>query len=131
MARGGRHRRRRLTQHWVSGGAVRLVRSIVRLEKLNCVKQALTDMHVHGLMVSEVRDHSPQRHETTVWMGQEYNLGSSMKVEIDVVVHDDDVDNVVSEIIRTARTGQAGDGFVSVMPVEHRYNIRNGEREVS
>jgi nitrogen regulatory protein PII len=38
---------------------------------------------------------------------------------------------VVNEIIRTARTGQAGDGFVSVRPVEHRYNIRNGEREVS
>jgi nitrogen regulatory protein P-II 1 len=110
---------------------VKLVSSIVRLEKLDCVKQALTRMHVHGLTVSEVHDHSPQRLETTVWMGREYNLDSSTKVEIDVVVHDDDVDNVVSEIIRTARTGQAGDGFVSVMPVEHRYNIRNGEREVS
>lgn len=64
-------------------------------------------------------------------MGREYDLGSTMKVEIAVVVDDDDVDSVVSEIMRTARTGQAGDGFVSVMPVEQRYNIRSGAREVS
>jgi nitrogen regulatory protein P-II 1 len=110
---------------------VKLVSTIVRPDKLDCVKKTLTQVGVYGLTVWEVRDHSPQRHETTVWLGHEYNLGSSMKVEIDVVVHDDDVDNVVSEIIRTARTGQAGDGFVSVLPVEHRYNIHNGEREVS
>ena len=110
---------------------MKLVSSIVRLEKLDCVKEALTHLNVHGLTASEVHDHSPQRHETAVWMGREYNLGSSTKVEIDVVVNDDDVDNVVNEIIRAARTGQAGDGFVSVMPVEHRYNIRNGLREVS
>ena len=110
---------------------MKLVSSIIRLEKLEDVKNALTHMHVHGLTVWEVHDHSQQRHETTVWMGREYNLGWSMKVEIAAVVDDDDVDSVVSEIIRTARTGQPGDGFVSVMPVEHRYNIRNGAREVS
>jgi nitrogen regulatory protein PII len=107
------------------------VSSIVRLDKLDCVKDALTHLNVRGLTVSEVHDHSPQQHETAVWMGREYNLGSSTKVEIDVVVNDGDVDNVVSEIIRTARTGHPGDGFVSVMPVEHRYSIRNGAREVS
>jgi nitrogen regulatory protein P-II 1 len=110
---------------------VKLVSSIVRPEMLDRVKTALTEARVYGLTVSAVRDHSPQRHETTVWLGREYNLGSSTKVAINVVVHDDDVDNVVSEIIRTARTGLAGDGFVSVVAVEHRYNICNGEREVS
>ncbi len=110
---------------------MKLISSMVRPEKLDDVKKALTQLRVHGLTVAEVRDHSPQRHETKMWLGREYNLGWSPKVAIDVVVHDDEVDDVVSAIIRTARTGQAGDGFVSVLPVEHRYNIRNGERNVS
>ena len=110
---------------------MKLVSSIVRPGKLDCVKEALSHVRVYGLTVSEVRDHSPQRHETTVWLGHRYSLRSSMKVAIEVVVHDDDVDAVVSAIIRTARTGEAGDGFVSVLPVDHRYNVCNGERDVS
>ena len=53
------------------------------------------------------------------------------KVELDMVVHDEDVDGVVRAIICAARTGRCGDGHVSVMPVEHRYEIRTGARDVS
>ena len=52
-------------------------------------------------------------------------------MEVEVVVHDDEVEDVVSAIIRTARTGNIGDGHVLVLPVEHRFNIRNGDRDVS
>jgi nitrogen regulatory protein P-II 1 len=60
-----------------------------------------------------------------------YCLGFTPKVELNMVVHDDDVDCVVSAIISTARTGREGDGHVSVMPVEHRYEIRTGARDAS
>jgi nitrogen regulatory protein PII len=110
---------------------MKLVSSIIRPEKLAAVKNALKNAQVYGLTVREVRDHSPQRHETTAWMGTVYNLGSTTKIEIEVVVHDDDADAVVRAIITTARTGSEGDGFVSVLPVDHRYSIRNGERVAS
>jgi len=58
-------------------------------------------------------------------------LGFSPKLQIEVVVHDDDVDQVVGAIVRTARTGHAGDGHVLVLPVECRYNIQDGRGDVS
>jgi len=110
---------------------MKLISSLVRPECLDTVKKQLNSLNVAGLTVAEARDHSPQRHETAVWMGREYSVGSSLKVEIRVVVHDDDVDDVIGVILRSARTGRAGDGHVCVMSVEHRYNICTGQRDVS
>jgi nitrogen regulatory protein P-II 1 len=110
---------------------MKLICSLLRPDKLEPVKRALTNMRVCALSVSEVHDHAPQQHETTVWRGHEYSLGFSPKLQMEVVVHDDDVDDVVGVIIKTARTGHEGDGYVLVMPVEHRYNIRDGHRDVS
>jgi nitrogen regulatory protein P-II 1 len=64
-------------------------------------------------------------------MGHEHSVGFSLKLRIEIVVHDDDVDEVVGTIIKTARTGCEGDGHVLVVAVEHRYNIRDGHRDVS
>jgi nitrogen regulatory protein P-II 1 len=110
---------------------MKLISGIVRPDKVDDIKAALGQVQVLGMTVTEVRDHWPQKHETTVWRGHEYNLGFSIKMAIELVVHDDEVDEVVNVIIRSARTGRLGDGHVSVLPVEHRYNIRNGERAVS
>ena len=110
---------------------MKLISGMVRPDKLEQVKAALERLHVVGMTVTEVRDHSPQDHGTTVWKGHEYKLSFSIKMGIQLVVHDDDVHDVVNVIIDTARTGHVGDGFVSVVPIEHRYNIRNGERDVS
>jgi len=110
---------------------MKLIGSVVRPDKLEQVKAALERLHVVGMMVAEVHDHWPQDHGTTVWKGHEYKLGFSTKMAIELVVHDDDVQDVVKVIINSARTGHVGDGFVSVVPIEHRYNIRNGERDVS
>ena len=76
-------------------------------------------------------NHSPQEHETIAWMGHLHNVGSSLKMEIRLVVHDDDVDEVISAIMRSARTGKVGDGHVCVTSIEHRYNISTGQRDVS
>src|SRR5438093_31900 len=99
--------------------------------KLDQVKEALNHLRVYSLNVAERHDHAPQAHGTVVWLGHEHNLTFSVKLQVDVVVHDDDVDEVVGAIIRTARTGKEGDGHVLVLPVEHRFNIRNGNRDVS
>jgi len=110
---------------------MKLISSLVRPDRLEAVKKGLGTINVVGLSVVEARDHSPQWHESLVWKGHEYNVGSSLKIEIRVVVHDDDVDAVIGTIMRFARTGTLGDGHVCVMSVEHRYDICTGQRDVS
>jgi nitrogen regulatory protein P-II 1 len=110
---------------------MKLISTLVRPNRLDSVKAALNQVHIYSFNVAEMHDHTPQKHDTRVWMGHEYSVGFSIKLRIEVVVHDDDVDEVVRAIIKTARTGCEGDGHVLVLPVEHRYNIRNGHRDVS
>jgi len=110
---------------------MKLISSLVRPGKVDAVKVALGKINVIALTVAEARDHSPQEHHTIAWMGHLHHIGSSTKMEIRVVVHDDDVDGVVSTIMRSARTGRTGDGHVYVTSVEHRYDISTGQREVS
>ena len=64
-------------------------------------------------------------------MGHVHHIGSSLKMEIRVVVHDDNVDDVIGAIMQAARTGKAGDGHVCVTSVDHRYNICTGLRDIS
>jgi nitrogen regulatory protein P-II 1 len=113
------------------GDRMKLISSLVRPQKVDDIKTELGKINVFAVTVAEVRDYAPQRHETTVWRGHEYSNGASTKVDLRVVVHDDDVDEVVGVIMRAARTGAAGDGSVCVMSVDHRYNICSGLRDVS
>jgi nitrogen regulatory protein PII len=110
---------------------MKLISSLVRPSKLDAVKQALRNVCIDSLSVIEMHDHAPQKHDCTVWLGREYSLGVSAKLQVDVVVHDDQVDEVVGVIIKAARTGQLGDGHVLVIPLDHRYSIRDGHRDVS
>src|SRR4029077_3566290 len=102
---------------------MKLTSGLVRPDRLAAVKEALGRINVVTLTVAEARDHSPQKHETIAWMGHVQNIGSSLKMEIRVIVDDDDVDDVIGVIMRSARTGEVGDGHVCVTSVEHRYNI--------
>jgi nitrogen regulatory protein P-II 1 len=110
---------------------MKLISSLVRPDRVDGIKEGLRRVNVFAITVAEVRDHAPQEHETAVWRGREYDIGSSHKMEIHVVVHDDDVDEVIDAIMRAARTGKVGDGHVSVMSIDHRYDIRTGQRDVS
>jgi nitrogen regulatory protein PII len=109
---------------------MKLISSVVRPDRLEAVKQALGTINVVALTVLEARDFAPQRHATTAWMGHLYTHESSMKMEVQAVVHDDDVDEVVEIVMRAARTGTVGDGHICVLPVDHRYSISAGRREV-
>jgi nitrogen regulatory protein PII len=110
---------------------VKLINSLVRPDKVDDIKLGLRGIGVVTITVAQVVDHTPQDHGTAVWRAHEYCLESSPKMEITLVVDDDDVDQVVQVIMRVARTGHSGDGFVCVLPVDHRYDIATGYRGVS
>jgi nitrogen regulatory protein P-II 1 len=108
---------------------MKLISCVVRMDKLDAVKAALEKIHLSAIAASEVHDYAPQKRETVVWRGHQCDVGFALKLAINVVVDDDEVDGAVKAIIGAARTGHVGDGHVSVSPVEHRYSIRTGERE--
>jgi nitrogen regulatory protein PII len=109
--------------------AMKLIKSIVRPNKVDEVKDALVKLNVSGITVTEVRGHGKQKGHTAIYRGQEYNVSLLPKMQIDVVVQDAIVDEVVKAIIQAARTGEIGDGRVFVLPVGQSYRIRTGELE--
>jgi len=108
---------------------MKLVKSIVRPDKVDEVRDALEKLKIAGMTVTDVRGHGRQKGHTAVYRGKEYDVTLLPKVEIEVVVPDDVVDEVIQTVIKAARTGEIGDGRVFVLPVEHGYNIRTGERD--
>ena len=108
---------------------MKLIKSIIRPNKVDDVREALERIGVPGMTVTEVRGHGRQKGHTAIYRGKEYNVNLLPKVEIEVVVEDQVVDGVVAAIVAAARTGEIGDGRIFVLPVEHSYNIRTGERD--
>jgi nitrogen regulatory protein PII len=109
---------------------MKLLKMIIRPTKLDEVKAALTALHVTGMTVSEVRGHGRQKGHKAVYRGTEYSVTLLPKMMIEVIVTDDLVNDILATVIKTARTGEIGDGRVFVLPVEQGYNIRTGERDV-
>jgi nitrogen regulatory protein PII len=109
---------------------MKLIRSVVHPDKADAVKAALSQVAVSWLTMTQVCDHNPRKAHTIVWRGRRCEIGAT-RMEIEVAVDDDDVDQIVDVIIKTARTGEMDDGYVSVIPVEERYEIRTGRRAVS
>jgi nitrogen regulatory protein PII len=109
---------------------MKLIKSIVRPNKVDEVQEALGKLNIAGMTVTEVRGHGRQKGHTAMYRGKEYAVTLLPKMKIEVVVEDDVVDEVIATIIKAARTGEIGDGRVFVLPVEHSYNIRTGEKDV-
>ena len=110
---------------------MKLIKSIIRPNKVDEVRDALEKLSISGLTVSDVRGHGRQKGQTAVYRGKEYSVTLLPKVEIEVVVEDDMVDDAIKAIAAAARTGEIGDGRVFVLPVEQGYNIRTGERDIN
>ena len=108
---------------------MKLVKSIVRPNKVDDVRGALEKLNLGGMTVTEVRGHGRQKGHTAIYRGKEYDVTLLPKVQIEVVVSDDVVEEVIQAITRAARTGEIGDGRVFILPVEQSYNIRTGERD--
>jgi nitrogen regulatory protein P-II 1 len=109
---------------------MKLIKCIVRPNKVDDVRDALERMNVPGMTVTEVRGHGRQKGHTAVYRGKEYHVTLLPKVEIEIVVQESIVDEVIAAVIKAARSGEIGDGRVFVVPVENAYNIRTGERDV-
>ena len=109
---------------------MKLIKSIVRPNKVDDVREALEKLNVAGMTVTDVRGPGRQKGHTAVYRGKEYSVSLIPKVEIDVVVPNDLAEAVVSAIVESARTGEIGDGRVFVFPAEQGYNIRTGERDI-
>ncbi len=109
---------------------MKLIKSIVRPNKVDDIKDALARRNISGMTVTEVRGHGRQKGHSSVYRGREYEVSLLPKMEIDVVVPDEVVDEVIQAIIGVARTGEIGDGRVFVIPVEQGHSIRTGEKDV-
>ena len=108
---------------------MKLIKAIVRPNRVDEVKDALSEAGISGMTVTEVRGHGRQRGHPTIYRGSEYEISLLPKVEIEVVVPDDLVDDAIDAIMDAARTGEIGDGRVFVMPIEQGRIIRTGERD--
>ena len=109
---------------------MKLIKAIVRPNKVDDVKEALGRISLPGMTVTEVRGHGKQKGHTAVYRGKEYNVSLLPKMQVEVVVPDTIAEEAIRVIVEAARTGEIGDGRVFVLPVDASYRIRTGEREV-
>jgi nitrogen regulatory protein PII len=109
---------------------MKLIKSIIRPNKVDEVKDALARLNISGITISEVRGHGKQKGHPAIYRGKEYDVSLLPKMEIEVVVTEAILDEAIKAIIAAARTGEIGDGRLFVLPVEQAYRIRTGERDV-
>ena len=107
---------------------MKLIISVIKPFKLEEVREALTEIGVQGLMVSEVKGYGRQSGHTEIYRGAEYVVNFVPKIRLEIVAPDDQVDGIVETIATTARTGKIGDGKIFVLGVEQAVRVRTDER---
>ena len=103
------------------------VEAIIKPFKLEEVKDALGEIGIEGMTVTEVKGFGRQKGHTEIYRGSEYTVDFLPKIKIEIVVGDAESDKAVAAIIKAAKTGKIGDGKVFVLPVEHAVRIRTEE----
>lgn len=103
------------------------IEAIIKPFKLDDVREALTELGLNGMTVTEVKGFGRQRGHTEVYRGAEYAVDFLPKVKVEIVLADDMVERAVETIIETAHSGKIGDGKIFVLPVEQVVRIRTGE----
>ncbi|MBZ8135050.1 P-II family nitrogen regulator [Afifella sp. IM 167] len=106
---------------------MRLIVAIIKPFKLDEVREALTNLGVQGLTVTEVKGYGRQKGHTEIYRGAEYAVSFLPKLKIEVAVEAAAAERVVEAIARAAKSGQIGDGKIFVVNVEHAVRIRTGE----
>ena len=104
------------------------VEAIIKPFKLEEVKDALGDVGIEGMTVSEVKGFGRQKGHTEIYRGSEYTVDFLPKIKIELVLPDSSVDTAVAAIIKSAKTGKIGDGKIFVSPVEQAIRIRTEEK---
>ena len=103
------------------------IEAVIKPFKLEEVREALSEIGINGLTVTEVKGFGRQKGHTELYRGAEYVVDFLPKVKVEVVVADDHVDAVIEAITKAARTGKIGDGKIFVSPIEQAIRIRTGE----
>jgi nitrogen regulatory protein P-II 1 len=104
------------------------IEAIIQPSKLDSVKDALVEIGISGMTITDVRGHGRQKGHTELYRGREYSVDFLPKVKLELVVLDDMVDKVVRAIVNAAKTGKIGDGKIFVTRVDAAVRIRNDER---
>jgi nitrogen regulatory protein P-II 1 len=107
---------------------MKLITAIVKPFKVNEVRDALRDIGVQGLTVSDVKGYGRQSGHTEVYRGAEYKIDFVPKIRMEVLAGDDDAPKIVETIVAAAKTGRIGDGKIWVQTVEDVVRVRTGER---
>jgi len=108
---------------------MKLVTAIIKPFKLDEVREALTEIGIQGLTVTEVKGFGRQKGQTEIYRGAEYTVNFVPKIKLEVVISDDRVEHVLEAIRKSAYTGTIGDGKIFVFDVGHAIRIRTGERD--
>ena len=110
---------------------MKLVMAIIKPFKLDEVRQALTELGLQGMTVTEVKGYGRQKGHTEIYRGAEYAVNFLPKIKIEVVVPGDLADPVIEAISKAAHTGKIGDGKIFVLDIEHAMRIRTGELDAA
>ena len=103
------------------------IEAIIKPFKLEDVKEALTEIGIEGMTVTEVKGFGRQRGHTEIYRGSEYTIDFIPKVKIEIVTESSRVEEVIQAIVKAANTSKIGDGKIFVSPVEQAVRIRTGE----
>ncbi len=103
------------------------IEAIIRPEYLGIVRKALEELGYPGMTISEVKGHGKQKGLTQQWRGREYKVDLLPKLKVEIVILDEDVAKTLDAIIRSARTGERGDGKIFILPVEGAVRVRTGD----
>lgn len=107
---------------------MKVVIAVIKPFKLDDVKEALEDLGVQGMTVTDARGFGRQKGHTEVYRGAEYQIDFVPKIRIEIAAHDDRVNEIVKAIVTSAKTDSIGDGKVWVIPAEEVVRIRTGEK---
>ena len=108
---------------------MKMVIAIIKPFKLDDVQDALGDIGVNGMTITEVKGYGRQKGHTELYRGAEYVIDFVPKVKLEIATQDDRVDTVVETIIKAANTGKIGDGKIFIQPLSQIYRIRTGETD--
>jgi len=105
------------------------IETIIKPFKLEALKDALHELNINGMTVSEVKGFGRQKGHTEIYRGAEYMVDFIPKVKVEIIIEEERVDSVIEAIITSVRTGKIGDGKIFVLPVEKIIRIRTGETD--
>ena len=110
------------------GICMKKIEAVIKPFKLDDVKEALNDIGIQGMTVSEVKGYGRQKGHTEIYRGAEYAVDFIPKLKIEIVVHEDRSAEVVEVVRKSSFTGKIGDGKIFIIPIEDVIRVRTGER---